>query len=164
MKTRVLISIVLLFLISCGTRDKKENTRNSKKTDTLKEIKKESKEKKIRELKNYKWIQDFKSNSDKFLGSLFIKPVNDSIFSSLRILKGKDTIYKIDHFDFWNSKGKDFDVKKDTANFYGYILRLLQNKHVVIGYYSNKGKYVADDLTLYWDKKEQIFKIMTPPY
>ena len=111
---------------------------------------------------DYKWVKQLIIN-DEHIGELYNKPVNDSIFESLIIINKSDTIYKIDKLHFWNQKGPDFNVSKDTSNFYGYSFLKLNNDSFVLNYYSDKGKNIADNITVIWNEANRIFEVMITP-
>lgn len=114
-------------------------------------------------LERYRLLDRFVSKTELGLGDIYVKMVNDTIFSSLIIVKDSKVIYEIDHLDFWNTKGVDFDVAKDRENFFGFKKILTKKDYIVLGYYSDDGKGVADDITLEWNYDRNIFEVPLTP-
>jgi len=114
-------------------------------------------------LETYRLLNKLESNIGFLLGDIYIKKVNDTIFSSLIIVKNSKVIYEIDHWDFWNTKGVDFDVQKNREKFFGFKERFTKKDYIVLGYYGDNGKEVADDFTLKWNYDRKIFEVPLTP-
>lgn len=114
-------------------------------------------------LETYSLLNKLVTNTGLLLSDIYVKKVNDTIFSSLIIVKDSKVIYEIDHLDFWNTKGVDFDIAKNRENFFGFKERLTKKDYIDLGYYSDNGKGVADDFTLKWNYDRNIFEVLLTP-
>jgi len=65
--------------------------------------------------------------------------------------------------DFWNTKGVDFDDAKDREKFFGFKKILTKKDYILLGYYSDNGMEVADDITLEWSYDRNIFEVPLTP-
>ena len=114
-------------------------------------------------LEIYHLLNRFVSKTGLVLGDTSVKKVNDTIFSSLIIVNDSKVIYEIDHLDFWNTKGVDFDHAKDREKFFGFKKILTKKDYILLGYYSDNGMEVADDITLEWSYDRNIFEVPLTP-
>lgn len=114
-------------------------------------------------LDKYRLLNTFVSKSGSGLGSAYVKNVNDTIFSSMIIVKDSYVVYEINNLDFWNTKGVDFDIKKNRNNFFGYKAISMKNDYLVLSSYSDSGKHVADDFTLNWNYNKAVFEVPLAP-
>lgn len=114
-------------------------------------------------LDSYKLLNTFVSKSGTDLGNAYVKNVNDTIFSSLVIVKDSTVIYEIRDLDFWNTRGVDFDIRKNRNNFFGYKAILAKKDYLDLVFYSDNGKSVSDDITLQWNYLREVFEVPLTP-
>ena len=116
-------------------------------------------------LENFKFIYSLKSKSDDYLGDLYVKEVNDSVFSSLLIVeKVKNALFKlyeINNYNFSNRNGVDIEVGKDE--FWGYRFDLKKQDYFVLTALHNKGANVSDAIYIKWNYIDQIFEVRKTP-
>lgn len=98
-----------------------------------------------------------------YLGSVYVKYITDTVFTSLVVInenKVKDVIlYYVDSTRFMKKDGLDTEVYED--GFYGYIIVDKKDDYIVLNYLRNEGKHVSDNIRIKWNyskKKFHIFK------
>lgn len=115
--------------------------------------------------KGYKLIHQFYGKDRAPLGSVYVKYINDTVFTSMVIKKeiegGNEILYFIDSIQLISKNGIDEEVFSE--GFYGYIVVLAKDDYIVINYLRNEGKNVSDDVTIEWNYVEKKFQMMKSP-
>lgn len=100
-------------------------------------------------------------NDKTLIGDIFVKFINDSIFTDLYVINESDTLFSIKGSDFQNKKGIDFDVFSN--GFYGYFFVLKKPDYFVLSYLRNNGVNVSDDITIEWNYDKNILETQKLP-
>ncbi len=110
-----------------------------------------------------KWesIFSLKTKDDTLIGTVFIKKINDTIFTELVVINNDDTIYHIDSTILKNYQGIDIEVGKN--GFYGYKMILNKSDYFVINCLTNYGKNVSDDITIEWNYNKKLLEVQKVP-
>jgi hypothetical protein len=106
-------------------------------------------------------VHSLKKNDNTLIGDIYVKFINDSIFTDLYVVNESDTIYSIKRSNFLNKEGKDIDVFSD--GFYGYLFVLKKNDYFVLSYLRNNGANVSDDITIEWSYDKNILESQKLP-
>ena len=106
-------------------------------------------------------IHSLKKNDNTFIGDIYVKFINDSVFTDLNVINESDTLYSIKRNVFLNKVGNDIDVFSD--GFYGYIFVLKKNDYFVLSYLRNNGLNVSDDITIEWSYIKNILESQKLP-
>ena len=106
-------------------------------------------------------VHSLKRKDGKFIGDIYVKFINDTIFTELYIVNKTDTLYSIKKSILVNTKGKDIEVFSD--GFYGYKFVLKKNEYIVLSYYRNKGANVSDDITIEWNYDRNLLEVQKAP-
>lgn len=109
------------------------------------------------------WVELFslKTKDDLVIGDVFAERINDSIFTNLAVIRGKDTIYRIDSTLFSNTRGKDIQAGKE--GFYGYKIVLVKADYFIVNCLTNLGANVSDDVTIEWNYQQDLLEVQKAP-
>ena len=111
---------------------------------------------------NNKFIKVYSMNyKNRLIGDVFVKFVNDSVFTDLCVVKEQDTIYTINKDVFNNKKGRDIVVY--NKGFWGYMFVLRNNDHFTLSYYRNNGMNISDDITIEWNYDKNVLEVRKLP-
>ncbi len=115
-------------------------------------------------LEAYKFVYTLSRKSE-YLGDVYVKEVNDSVFSSLLIvekLKNSDIkLYEVNNYTFSNKNGIDLEIRKDK--FWGYRFELKKRDYFVLTALHSNGANVSDPIKIKWNDKDQIFEVRKTP-
>ena len=145
------VFLSILLMMNCS-----EKTNQSGNTSTVgtEKLLKENKTKFIK-------VHSLKMNDNTLIGDIYVKFINDSIFTDLYVINEFDTLYSIKRSTFLNNEGKDIDVFSD--GFYGYLFVLKKNDYFVLSYLRNNGANVSDDITIEWSYDKNILESQKLP-
>lgn len=141
----------MLLMLNCSGKTNQQG--NSSLIETGKLLK-ENKTKFIK-------VHSLKRNDNTLIGDIYVKFINDSVFTDLYVINESDTLYSIKRNTFLNKEGKDIDVFRD--GFYGYLFVLKKNDYFVLSYLRNNGKNVSDDITIEWSYDKNILESQKLP-
>ena len=111
--------------------------------------------------KDFQLIHTLKKSDSTIIGYVYVKYINDSVFTDLFVLNNKDTLYTIQKNVFYNKNGIDLTVY--PYDFYGYRIILMKNDNLVLSYLRNGGVNVSDDITIQWNYKSKILETIKIP-
>jgi hypothetical protein len=154
------LSNLLLFLMILSTISCSAST-NYRKDSARINVIPQTNENKSFEKSGFIKVHSLKKSDNSFIGDVYAKFINDSIFTDLYVINERDTLYKIDKCNLLNIKGKDINISCDE--FWGYKFILKKKDYIVISYLSNKGKNVSDDITIEWNNLDGMLEIMKEP-
>jgi hypothetical protein len=106
-------------------------------------------------------VHSLKKNDNTLIGDIYVKFINDSIFTDLFVINSNDTIYSIEKNILSNTQGKDIEVLKD--GFWGYKFILKKSDYLVLSCYGNFGTDVSDDITIEWNYDKNILEMQKIP-
>lgn len=106
-------------------------------------------------------VHSLKKNDNTLIGDIYVKFINDSVFTDLYVINEFDTLYSIKRSTFLNKEGKDIDVFSD--GFYGYLFVHKKNDYFVLSYLRNNGANVSDDITIEWIYDKNILETQKLP-
>lgn len=106
-------------------------------------------------------VHSLKKNDNTLIGDIYVKFINDSVFTDLYVINESDTLYSIKRNTFLNKVGKDIDVFSD--GFYGYLFVLKKDDYFVLSYLRNNGANVSDDITIEWNYDKNILESQKHP-
>ena len=106
-------------------------------------------------------IHSLKKNDNTIIGDIYVKFINDSIFTDLYVINGNDTLYSVEKNILSNANGKDTEVLKD--GFWGYMFILKKSDYFVLSCYGNNGTDVSDDITIEWNYDKNILELQKIP-
>ncbi len=116
-------------------------------------------------LHEYEFVYTLKNKTDNYLGDVYIKKVNDSVFHSLLIInnleKSTTKLYEISNYILSNNIGIDIEIRKEE--FWGYRFELMKNDYFVLTALHDKGKSVTDAISIEWSYEDQIFEVSKAP-
>jgi len=116
-------------------------------------------------LEDFKFVYTLSNKSENYLGDVYVKEVNDSVFSSLLIieeLKNSNVkLYEVNNYTFFNKNGIDIKIRQDE--FWGYKFELKKKDYFVLTALHNKGANVSDAIYIKWNYKDQIFEVRKTP-
>jgi hypothetical protein len=150
------LSLLLgLFLSSCSSNSN-QRVDNSKTATIISKVKKPLPDNKSMFTK----VHSLKKKDNTFIGDVYVKFINDSVFTDLYVVNSKDTLYTIKKNIFTNTKGKNLDVPND--NFYGYLFALKKTDSFTLSFLTNKGLDSSDDIIIEWNYQNNVleFKIL----
>jgi len=149
------ILILIFFLMSCTTNS------NHADAELMSITKAVSREIVLADSNIYCKVHSLRTNDGTFIGDVYAKFINDTIFTDLYVISKMDTLYSIKKSVLSNVDGKDSEVAKD--GFYGYKFILKEDDYVVLSYYSNNGINISDDITIEWNYGKHILEIQKVP-
>lgn len=106
-------------------------------------------------------VYTLRRNNNTPIGDVYVKYINDSIFSDLLILNQTDTLYKITKSTLYRKHKIDIKVSPDL--FYGYKFLLKNRDSFTISYLQNNGRNVSDDITIEWNYNQNRMELMKNP-
>lgn len=106
----------------------------------------------------------FTAANGNFLGTLYVRYVDDSLISDLHIVgESNKLLFKMDRNGIFNlMDGTNLDINR--KGFYGYKIIKRTSDRIVVGILLNGGEDVGDSTTLYWDYSKGMFKLLQPPF
>ena len=115
------------------------------------------------DLRNYVIEYEMFDSSSSSLGLVYVKHLNDSIFTDLLILeKNANKIkYYINNHIFHKIDGIDEEIRED--GFYGYQFLMKKDNYFTLSCFFNNGKNVGDDITILWKYENRIFETLKTP-
>lgn len=116
-------------------------------------------------LYEYEFVYTLKNKTDNYLGDVYIKKVNDSVFHSLLIVnkleKSTIKLYEISNYTLSNTIGIDMEIRKEE--FWGYRFELMKHDYFVLTALHDKGKSVSDAICIEWNYEDQVFEVNKAP-
>jgi hypothetical protein len=106
-------------------------------------------------------VHSLKKNDNTLIGDIYVKFINDSVFTDLYVINESDTLYSIKRHILISNFGKDTEVLED--GFYGYLFVLKKNDYFVLSNLGNKGANVSDDITIEWNYDKNILETQKLP-
>ena len=101
-------------------------------------------------------VHSLKKKDSTLIGEIYVRFINDSVFTDLHVINNLDTINSIKNNVFLNAEGKDIEVFKE--NFYGYMFIKKGMDYFTLSYLRNKGKNVSDDIRIIWNYEYNILE------
>ena len=95
------------------------------------------------------------------IGDVYVKYINDSIFTDLFIVNHSDTLYRIVKSAFFCRKKTDIRVYSNQ--FYGYKFAIKNKDSFTLSYYRNNCKYISDDIIIEWNYNNNILRVLKTP-
>lgn len=149
------MSFSVLLLLSCSTNSNQRNDK-TKASNTA-----EINENKLPDDNVFTKVYSLKKKDNSAIGDVYVKFINDSIFTDLCVVNEKDTLYTIKRNFLTNTKGKDIEVFND--GFYGYLFVLKKNDYFVLSYLRNNGSNISDDISIEWNYQDNILEVQKVP-
>jgi len=116
-------------------------------------------------LDDLKFVYSLNSRSDDYLGDLYVKEINDSVFSSLLIVEKLENshvrLYEVNNYTFSNKNGVDIEIRKN--DFWGYRFELKRQDYFILTALHDKGKSVSDPIEIKWNDRDKIFEVSKTP-
>jgi hypothetical protein len=106
-------------------------------------------------------LGSFLSNDGRILGNLFVKYTPQQLISDLYIRdESNELLFEMNRRGIYNFKnGKVILVSSD---FYGYKIALKSSEEIIVNIFTNGGRDIGDGTTIYWDYKDEMFKVLGP--
>lgn len=109
-------------------------------------------------------VHTLTNKKGELMGKVYVHYTKGRVFDNLYIykdIKGKrSTLYKIDGYNLYNTKGLDIQVSK---NFHGYKFALLKKDYIVLEMVDSTGKPVSDPLNIIWNEDKKVFEVLRTP-
>lgn len=141
----------MLLLMSCSGKNRLSANPSPIRTDNLLK----------RHQTGFRKVHSLKKKDNTFIGDIYAKFINDSIFTDLYVINKSDTLYTIKRNTLFNKGGKDIEVYSD--GFYGYLFVLKKNDYFVLSYLTKNGANVSDDITIEWSYDKNILEYQKTP-
>jgi hypothetical protein len=120
-------------------------------------------DKKLYSLNSSEFIQThtLRRNDSSFIGDVYVKLANDSVFSELYVINYSDTLYSIKRHILTSKLGRDIQVYE--KDFYGYMFIVKKNDYFILTYYRKNGTIPSDNITIEWNYDKNILEFQKVP-
>ncbi|MDY0202417.1 MAG: hypothetical protein RBR40_15665 [Tenuifilaceae bacterium] len=102
-------------------------------------------------------VQSLTDTVGKWLGDIYVNPIEEDVFRSLLILQKNDTLYKIEKNIFSNVNGIDIITYDDGC--YEYAFTGLYNDYIIVSAICRGNNTVSDDIYIEWKYKKKVFEV-----
>lgn len=106
-------------------------------------------------------VYTMKKKDSTLIGDVYVKFVNDSLFTNLYIINNKDTLYSIKNNIFFKRNGEvDIEAGTDT---YGYTFEIMRNDYFDINSWDKNGECAGDAAIIEWNYDDKIVEFLRTP-
>lgn len=106
-------------------------------------------------------VYTMKKKDSTLIGDVYVKFVNDSLFTDLYIINNNDTLYSIKGNNFFKRNG-GVDIEGGTDT-YGYTFDIMRNDYFDINSWDKNGECAGDAAIIEWNYDDNMMEFLRTP-